>query len=128
MDKQVYEEKPWNEKVKIYFDLPLSESAGLAKRMDLMITNDSGMMHISRAVGTKTMAIFGGTKPEYCLAPGAELIRCESKKLKCQPCTRILPMGWKCPANSKCLTLISVDTVYNRAIDILFGDQEAWEA
>lgn len=37
--------------------------AALLKQMDLVITNDTGIMHLSAAVGTPTLSLFGPTDP-----------------------------------------------------------------
>jgi ADP-heptose:LPS heptosyltransferase len=36
------------------------------ERMDLLVTPDTGPMHIAAAVGTRFAALFGGTRPEDC--------------------------------------------------------------
>ncbi|MCL5267262.1 MAG: glycosyltransferase family 9 protein [Bacteroidetes bacterium] len=37
--------------------------AALLKEMDLVVTNDTGVMHLSAAVGTPTLSLFGPTDP-----------------------------------------------------------------
>lgn len=37
--------------------------AGILKRMNLVITNDTGIMHLAAAVGTPTLSLFGPTDP-----------------------------------------------------------------
>jgi ADP-heptose:LPS heptosyltransferase len=37
--------------------------AALLKQMDIVITNDTGIMHLSAAVGTPTLSLFGPTDP-----------------------------------------------------------------
>lgn len=54
------------------------------------ITNDSGLMHIAAAIGTRTMGIFGPTSP-YLWAPLnglAATVLQQKEKLSCQPCQR----------------------------------------
>lgn len=43
------------------FDIP--HSCGLLARMDCLLTNDSGPMHLAAAVGTPCVALFGPTDP-----------------------------------------------------------------
>lgn len=54
------------------------------------ISNDSGLMHIAAAIGTRTMGIFGPTSP-YLWAPLnglAATVLQQKEKLSCQPCQR----------------------------------------
>ena len=44
----------------------LPELAGILSLCDLLVTNDSGPMHIGQAVGTKVISIFGPTDPSRC--------------------------------------------------------------
>jgi heptosyltransferase-2 len=41
----------------------LKEVIALMTRLHLFISNDSGLMHVSAAIGTPTVAIFGPTSP-----------------------------------------------------------------
>lgn len=41
----------------------ISFVAALLKQMDLVVTNDTGIMHLSAAVGTPTLSLFGPTDP-----------------------------------------------------------------
>jgi heptosyltransferase-2 len=74
-------------------ELPLGPAAGVAKQACLVLTNDSGMMHVSAAVGAPTVGLFGptderrtgpwgrhvhalrapGTRPAYDVAAGSRL-------------------------------------------------------
>jgi ADP-heptose:LPS heptosyltransferase len=42
---------------------PIQFVAALLKQMNLVITNDTGIMHLSAAVGTPTLSLFGPTDP-----------------------------------------------------------------
>ncbi len=73
----------------------LLQLAALLKKVDLLITNDSGPMHIAAAVGTPVVSIFGPTRPvrtgpygngHVVLQSGLPCIRCLKKRcddLKC---------------------------------------------
>jgi len=66
----------------------LHELIALIQFGALLITGDSGPMHIASAVGTPLLAFFGPTVPEFGFAP----FRCkhklfEIKDLNCRPCT-----------------------------------------
>jgi lipopolysaccharide heptosyltransferase II len=56
----------------------------------LVVTNDSGLMHVASAVRTPTIALFGPTVREFGFVPRAETTRVlENVGLYCRPCTTI---------------------------------------
>jgi heptosyltransferase-2 len=63
----------------------LRDLAALISESDILVTNDSGPMHIGYAVGTPVVAIFGSTSPEATgpVGGGDIVIR---KSLDCSPC------------------------------------------
>ncbi|MFI5252220.1 MAG: glycosyltransferase family 9 protein [Bacteroidota bacterium] len=87
----------------------LLETAALIKRCDLLVSNDTGLMHIGSACGKKLIAIFGSTVKEFGFFPDAKnSIVLENISLDCRPCSHI---GLnKCPkGHFRCMTEISVD-------------------
>ena len=63
----------------------LRELAAVISECDVMVTNDSGPMHIGYAVGTPLVAIFGSTSPEL-TGPVGSSDRVITKKIECSPC------------------------------------------
>ena len=63
----------------------LSQLAGVLQRADLLITGDSGPMHIAAAVGTPLIAIHGPTDPALSgpVSPSATILR---DPIWCSPC------------------------------------------
>ncbi len=63
----------------------LPQLAALLERADLMITGDSGPMHIAAAVGTPLIAIHGPTDPAHSgpVSPRATILRSD---IWCSPC------------------------------------------
>jgi ADP-heptose:LPS heptosyltransferase len=53
--------------------------------MDLLISNDSGPVHMAAAVGTPTLVVFGPTDPVR-TGPYGQGHRVLSAGLPCQPC------------------------------------------
>jgi len=87
----------------------LNESADLVRISKLIVTHDTGLMHIAAAFKKPIISIWGNTVPEFGMAPyyGNELIKndqSEIKSLRCRPCSKI---GYnKCPkGHFKCMEL-----------------------
>jgi heptosyltransferase II len=67
---------------------PMSDLLSLIAGLDLLLTNDSGPLHIGVALGIPTVAIFGATSPNHTFPwdrPHARLVRHE---LPCAPCAK----------------------------------------
>jgi heptosyltransferase II len=91
----------------------LDSFVALAARCAVMITNDSGAMHIASAVGTPVVALFGPTDPRR-TAPMSAHTTVLHHDLPCSPCFRPT-----CPyADHPCMRLIAVDDVYRAVLDI----------
>src|SRR5262249_33690576 len=88
-------------------DLPLLSAAALIKKMDLMISNDTGPMHIAFATRTPTIGIFAPTDPKLCGPYFVENALTVAKKPTCSPCLKK-----KC-GEPFCLLQIGVQEVYD---------------
>ena len=89
----------------------LAESTAVLSLCDLLVSNDTGPAHISAALGTKTIVIFGPTNPKTTHPIGAEIIR---KEVDCSPC-----MLRDCPIDHRCLTRISADEIFEKCEKLL---------
>jgi heptosyltransferase-2 len=89
--------------------------AGVLDECKLLITNDTGPMHVAAAVGTLTVAIFGSTSPTWTrpFGLGHEVIY---KNTECSPCYQKT-----CPIGYICLNRITVDEVFQIARKKLKG-------
>jgi lipopolysaccharide heptosyltransferase II len=74
----------------------LQQSKALLQQADLLVCNDSGPMHLSAAVGTPTLAVFGPANPHRWGPYGAQH-RVERLELPCSPCLFMGKLG-VCPA------------------------------
>jgi heptosyltransferase-2 len=84
----------------------LSEATAILSICDLLVSNDTGPSHISAALGTKTIVIFGPTNPKTTHPIDAEIIR---KEVDCSPC-----MLRDCPIDHRCMTQISALEVFEK--------------
>jgi len=75
--------------------------------VDLVVSNDSGAMHVAAASGAPTVAIFGSTSPEW-TAPLGEEVTVVRHPEPCAPCFRP-----DCEIGIVCLTRLTVDEVYD---------------
>lgn len=89
----------------------LSRSAALVKHAELIITNDTGLMHVAAAFNKRIISLWGNTVPEFGMYPylppenKTNSVMFEVKDLKCRPCSKI---GFeKCPQKHfDCMKLI----------------------
>ena len=89
----------------------LAEATAILSVCDLTVSNDTGPAHISAALGTKTLVIFGPTNPLTTQPIGSEII---TKNVECAPC-----MLRDCPIDHRCMTRISVDAVFEKVLSML---------
>ncbi|KAA3650248.1 MAG: glycosyltransferase family 9 protein [Bacteroidetes bacterium] len=86
----------------------LNQSAYLIKQAQIVISPDTGMMHIAAAFQKEIISVWGNTVPEFGMYPyykkGNEFNSTivENKNIKCRPCSKI---GFnKCPkGHFKCM-------------------------
>jgi len=101
----------------------LNESADLVRKAKLIITHDTGLMHIAVAFRKKIISVWGNTVPEFGMYPyyGKWQIAnavFEIRNLPCRPCSKI---GYnKCPRRHfKCMRQISMDAIAETARQFL---------
>lgn len=94
--------------------LSLWETAYILKNADLLISNDTGLMHLAAALGTCIVAIFGPTDKVKNKPLGNRSLVI-SKNMLCSPCD----VRMKCDRNMECLNEITVEEVFLHANDIV---------
>lgn len=95
--------------------LSLRALAALIQKMSLMITNDTGPMHIAFAMQTPTIALFSPTDSKLCGPYAATRAKVIEKKPTCTPCLRK-----KC-REPFCLLQIGPTQVYNEALKLYYA-------
>jgi lipopolysaccharide heptosyltransferase II len=108
-----------NKVINLTGKLSLLESAIIIKNAKVLISNDSGVMHIATAVQTPVLAIFGSTVEELGFFPfRSKHCIIQNKGLKCRPCSHIgkdyCPKG-----HFRCMVDIKPELVYDELIKFL---------
>jgi heptosyltransferase-2 len=90
----------------------LTDLAGVLSRVRVLVTNDSGPMHLASALGTPVAAVFGPTDPRETAPVGtARLLR---EPVHCSPC------GLRaCPIDHRCMTRVAAERVAAAAEELL---------
>lgn len=74
-------------------ELTLMESAAVIKQSKKILTGDTGMLHISAALGKEINLFWGNTIPQFGMEPpviaGGKLIQYEVEGLNCRPCSKL---------------------------------------
>lgn len=96
----------------------LAQLAQVVDSCDLIISGDSGPMHLAAALGKAQIAIFGSTHPRLGFAPINSKARVLCADLDCQPCS--LHGSEKCPlGHFECMKKISPELLYSTVQDMI---------
>jgi len=103
--------------------LTLRESTALLKKCSVLVSNDSGAMHLGVAAGTKVIAIFGPTVPAFGFYPYGEKHTIIEHSLDCRPCG--IHGGQKCPIGThECMKAIKPLTIFHSVLKYTDPDNE----
>lgn len=87
----------------------IKQMASLISRCNVLIANDSGPMHISSAIGTATLALFGPTNPSLQGPYGKKHETVRLEDLECINCDLT-----ECPKNQECFNNMPAELVLNK--------------
>lgn len=110
-----------NNIISVCGECTLQESAFIIRNAALIISNDTGMMHLAAASGKPLISIWGGTVPELGFAPenhDAPHVLIQNNTLNCRPChSKGLP---ECPlGHFNCMRQLETETILAAAKRLL---------
>jgi heptosyltransferase-2 len=89
----------------------IEDAVDLLDATDVVVANDSGLMHVASALATSVVAIYGSTSPDYTppLSNSASILY---KNLSCSPCNEK-----KCPLiHHNCMKSITPEDVFTQIV------------
>jgi heptosyltransferase-2 len=101
----------------------LSQAVDLLSAADLVIANDSGLMHVAAALQRPLVVVYGSTSPKF-TPPLSENVEIVSLDLDCAPCfERECPLG-----HSDCMKKLPSATVLSALARLRSKQPLAWAA
>ena len=105
----------------------IAQSAMVLKRSEVVLANDTGMMHIAAALRKPIVSVWGNTVPEfgmYPYMPTCPRRSCivENKALKCRPCDKL---GFKqCPKEHfACMNTLDAHEIAGKMWDLMKNEK-----
>jgi ADP-heptose:LPS heptosyltransferase len=95
----------------------LPETAAVIQKSALLLSGDSGVLHIAAGLGVPTVSLFGPGRANK-WAPRGDRHIVINKELPCSPCS-IFGNTPPCPNNVRCMRDITVDEVVNAVTMLL---------
>jgi heptosyltransferase-2 len=91
----------------------LATLAAVLKRARLLLSNDTGAMHVAAAVGTPVLAVFGPTDADATgpLGPDSRVVR---EPVPCSPC-----LLRECPIDHRCMVGVGIAQVLRATEELL---------
>lgn len=94
----------------------IRESLVLLRHSTILITGDSGLLHLASGVNTPSVALFGATTKEWGFFPPKPSVVLEDITLACRPCS--LHGKATCPYDMECMSNIEPQYVAEQAISL----------
>lgn len=99
----------------------LAETAAVIDKSALLVSGDSGVLHIAVGLGKPTVSLFGPGRAKK-WAPRGDRHIVINKELSCSPCTTFGTTP-ACPINARCMSDITVDEVVNAVKMLLTSER-----
>jgi ADP-heptose:LPS heptosyltransferase len=124
---QIIAEKTANEVFNGCGLFALNESAAVVQHAAVVITNDTGLMHVAAAFKKNIVSVWGNTVPDLGMSPylpagiSQRSILIEAEGVRCRPCSKL---GYAtCPkGHFRCMLSISPEAITD-AVGMLIGEK-----
>ena len=98
-----------------------AEAFSIVKKATLIVSEDSGLMHMAWVNGAPTIAILGSTRADWCAPQGPHAYCFHAGDLECGPC-----MAPRCIREDLlCLTRVTPDQVVQKGLELVRAKAEA---
>jgi ADP-heptose:LPS heptosyltransferase len=93
------------------------EVAALLAECEVIVANDSGLMHLGPSVGTSTIGVYGMTDPKvtWPYGPPHKVVR----RADCRPCFKLPSSVMESCSHRKCLTALSTNLVVDSIDELI---------
>jgi lipopolysaccharide heptosyltransferase II len=93
----------------------IEKTALILRRCRLLVSNDTGVMHLGAALGTPTVGLFGPNSPVHWAPLGNAATYVHATKLRCSPCINNylnrMPLACTNDIVGQCMSDIRIETV-----------------
>ncbi len=99
-----------------------NNAIALCSHLDLLITPDSGFLHVAGALGKKTLAVFGNIDPKTRISfyPTVQALYAKDQKvLSCCPCWDLHRDCKTLRGSAPCMRLITPEQIFERAKEMI---------
>jgi heptosyltransferase-2 len=97
----------------------IAMTASVLSHCGLLVSNDTGVMHLGAAMGVPTVGLFGATTPLQWGPAGRAAVHVYATEVKCSPCIdsflNRVPVHCANPDYGRCMTDVSVEAVLEAA-------------
>jgi ADP-heptose:LPS heptosyltransferase len=117
-DEQQLRKSIEKQKLNCLCNLHIKELMPILAASKLLITNDSGIMHLASLVRTPVITLWGATNPKRNRPIGNKNINIFNKKVQCRPCIHIIPEH-PCKYKYQCIKGIEEKLVFDQVMKII---------